>query len=57
MSNDALEKALTDAFDLGMHRAVEAIGPKIATRAMWRALPIGFFIGLCTGGALVHYLG
>ncbi len=57
MSNDALEKALTDAFDLGMYRAVSELGPKIAARAVRRALPIGFFIGLCTGGALVHYLG
>ena len=45
------------AFEFGMRTAREAIGPEIWKRAAIRSGGIGFVVGLCTGGAIVHYFG
>ena len=45
------------AFKFGAKAAREVIGPDIWHKAVMRALPIGFVVGVCTGGAIVHYFG
>ncbi len=45
------------AFKFGMQTAREAIGPDIWKRAAIRSGGLGFVVGLCTGGAIVHYFG
>ena len=45
------------AFEFGAKTTREVGGPDIWRKAVMRALPIGFVVGVCTGGAIVHYFG
>ncbi len=45
------------AFKFGVQTTREAIGPDIWKRAVIRGGLWGFVVGVCTGGAFVHYFG